>query len=95
MNRGAYVEALKLQLREWDERIDMLASLAKLANLEVQTEFQARMARVHKKRNELRDRMQELELTGEDTWDVVRVSLERVHRELRAEFDETKACLTV
>jgi uncharacterized coiled-coil DUF342 family protein len=95
MKKVAYVEALKVQLREWNDRIDMLSTLAKLANLEVQTEFQVRMARVLKKRDELRDKAQELEVTGEDTWAVVKDTVEQAHRELRAEFDETKACLTV
>lgn len=95
MNKAAYIEALKVQLREWDDQIDMLSTLAKLANLEVQTEFQARMTRVLKKRDELRDKAQELEVTGEDTWAVVKDTVEQVHRELRAEYDETKACLMV
>ncbi len=93
MNRGAYVEALKVQLREWDDQIDMLSTLARLANLEVQTDLQARIDRVVNKRDELRDKAQELELAGEDTWEVVKDSVEEAHRELRAEFEETKACL--
>lgn len=95
MKRAAYVEALKFQLREWDERINTLSTLAKLANLDVQSDLQARMVRVLSKRDEFRDRVQELEATGEDTWEVMMHSVEEAHRELRAEFDETRACLTV
>jgi uncharacterized coiled-coil DUF342 family protein len=95
MNRAAYVEALKVQLREWDDRIDMLATLARLADLDVQSDLQARMVRVLNKRDELRDKVQQLEVTSEDAWEAVKDSVDETHSELRATFDETKACLTV
>lgn len=95
MKRAAYVAALQVQLREWDDRIDALSTLAKLASLEVQSDLQARMVHVLKKRDELRDKAQELEVTSKDAWEVVKESVEEAHSELRAAFDEAKSCLTV
>lgn len=95
MNRAAYVEALKIQLRGWDQRIDSLSTLAKLANLDVQPELQARMVELLEKRDEFREKVSELDGAGEGDWEATRESVERTHRELTEEFAETKACLTV
>ncbi len=95
MNKAAYVHTLKVQLREWDERIDMLSTLAKLAKLEAQSDLQARLARVHNKRDKLRAKVEELQVASEDAWQVVKENVEEAHSELRAAFDEAKACLMV
>jgi uncharacterized coiled-coil DUF342 family protein len=92
-SRDAYVEMLKLKLDEWNDRIDMLQVLMRLAKQEVRNEVEDRMEHLRTKRDELQSKMKEIEETGEEAGTAVRQGVDRVHADLRQTFDEVKSSL--
>lgn len=84
------METLRIHLREWDDQIDALWKLAKLARLETQTEFHAQMVQVLNKRDALQEKAEELQGASQDAWEVVRENVEGAHSELRAAYDDGK-----
>ncbi|NIO33174.1 MAG: hypothetical protein GTN75_15465 [Gemmatimonadetes bacterium] len=88
------MEMLKLQLDEWNDRIDTLQVLTKLARQEVQTEVNERMDHLRAKRDELQSKLKDLEETGQEVGTAVKQGIEKVHADLRETFDEVKSSLT-
>ncbi|MGD2218048.1 MAG: hypothetical protein PVJ64_14925 [Gemmatimonadales bacterium] len=93
-NPDVYVERLKLKLEEWNDRIDMLQVLTKLARQEVQTKVEERMDHLRTKRDELESKVKEIEETGEEVGTSVKQGIEKVHSDMRETFDEVKSSLT-
>jgi uncharacterized coiled-coil DUF342 family protein len=85
---------LKLKLDEWNDRIDMLQVLTKLARHETQDKVAKRMDRLRTKRDELESKLREIEESGEEVGASVKQGIEKVRADMRETFDQVKSSLT-
>ncbi len=92
--RDVYLESLKERLDEWNDRIDTLEVLGRLASQEVQRGVQEQLAHLRGKRDELQAKLKHIQTASEDAWEVVKEGVEKAQHELKIAFDEAKSRLT-
>lgn len=88
--RDAYVSKLKSQLDEWNATIDRMEEAAKVAKLDAELEYRNRLAKLRTRRDELRDKISELQDAGEDAWQTLKDGAEKAQHELKMAFDDAK-----
>lgn len=88
--RDVYVSKLKSQLDEWNSTIDRMQEAAKVAKLDAELEYRNRLAKLRERRDELQDKIGELQDAGEDAWQTLREGAEKAQQELKMAFDEAK-----
>jgi uncharacterized coiled-coil DUF342 family protein len=93
-SRDAYVEMLKLKLDEWNNRIETLQVLMKLAKQEARDEAKEHVGRLRTKRDELRSKIKDYQEAGEEAKTAVKLGIEKVHADMQDTLDEVKSSLT-
>jgi predicted trehalose synthase len=92
--RDAYVERLKSQLDEWNASIDRLEETARVAKSEAQLEYRERLATLRAKRDNLREKIGEVQKASEDAWEILKDGVEKAQSELKSALDEAKQRVT-
>lgn len=88
--RDAYLGKLKGQLDEWNATIDRMEEAAKVAKLDAELEYRNRLARLRARRDELRDKIGEVQDAGEDAWQALKEGADKAQHELKIAFDDAK-----
>lgn len=89
--RDAYINSLKSHLDEWNAKIDRLEETAKVAKVEAETEYRDRIAKLRDKRDQLEAKLKDVQVAGEDAWEILKEGVEKAQVELKVAFDEVKA----
>jgi uncharacterized coiled-coil DUF342 family protein len=76
-SRQEAVENLKLKLDEWNTKIDELEVQARLAEMQNREKFESEIARMKQKRDEIRDRLENLPESGQKAFEELRQGTEQ------------------
>lgn len=76
--REAYIAAMKKQLDELNESMAALEANAQQANEAVQDKYKAGIDELRKQKALAFDKLDELKTTGDDSWDHMVASMEKV-----------------
>ncbi len=89
--REEYVERIKRQLDEWNAGIDRLEKRAGELRAEARQRYEARVAALRAKRQELQGKLKEIQASGESAWDAVKASFEAARTEFKRAYEETES----
>lgn len=76
-SREKTVENLKLKLDEWNTKIDELEVQARLAEMQNREKFEAELTRMKQKRDEIKDRLEDLPESGQKAFEEFRQGAEQ------------------
>lgn len=82
--KDAYVEKFEAQLAEWKADIDKLRAKADHASADAKLDLMEQIDRLRTKRDEARDRLDEIRKAGEDSWRDLRDRSEKAWGDLSA-----------
>lgn len=91
--KQAYLEKAEARLKEWQAEIETLNAQAKMAKAEAKIEYQRRLDALSTKQRLAQQQLQELKEAGGETWETVKLKLERALSTLQQEFDQARAAL--
>jgi hypothetical protein len=78
LSREAYIAKMKVQLDEFDAKMDELEAQAKAAKAGAQGKYDEEMARLRKQAILAKAKVEELKAAGADRWDAMVVETEKV-----------------
>jgi chromosome segregation ATPase len=89
--RDEYVDKLKRQLDEWNAAIDNLEQRAGELKAEARERYQARLAVLRAKRQEIQGKLKEIQAAGESAWDAIKASVEVARTEFKRAYEEAES----
>ena len=84
--RKAYEEKYDAQLREWSAEIVLLNAKADKAKAEAKIEYYKTIETLQGKHDAARTKLQELRNAGDDAWEGLEMSAEKVWTEVKTAF---------
>lgn len=92
--RDAYMEKLKAQLDEWNAELDKLSARARKARAESRIEYESAIEELSRRRDQARQKLEELRAAGGDAWtdlkqgaEDVREAMNEALRKVRSRFE--------
>jgi len=89
--RDEYVDKLKRQLDEWNAAIDKLEQRAGELKTEARERYQARLAALRAKRQEIQLKLKDIQTAGESAWDAIKASVEVARTEFKRAYEEAES----
>lgn len=89
-DKRTYLQMLADQLRKWDHEIDELRVTAYTAKTESRNEHIRQLDELHMKKEMARNKMKQLQETGDASWSDIKVGLEKM-KELKSAFSNVSA----
>lgn len=86
-----YREKIELQLKEWKAKIDMLESKASTLSSEAKTTLMKEIKELRGKKSVVKEKWNELQKSGGDTWDKMKDGLEKSAEELKKAVEKVVA----
>jgi uncharacterized coiled-coil DUF342 family protein len=86
--RDAYIQKFEAQLAAWKADIDKLRAKADGASADAKLELMEQIDRLRAKRDEARDRLDEIRKAGEDSWGDLSERAEKAWGDLSAGIKE-------
>jgi peptidoglycan hydrolase CwlO-like protein len=89
--RDEYVDKIKGQLDEWNAAIDKLEKRPGELTAEARERYQARVAALRAKRQEIQGKLKEIQAAGESAWDAIKASVEVARTEFKRAYEEAES----
>lgn len=86
-----YRKNIELQLKEWKAKIDMLESKASTLSSEAKTTLMKEIKELRGKKSVVKEKWNELQKSGGDTWDKMKDGLEKSAEELKKAVEKVVA----
>ena len=86
-----YREKIESQLKEWKAKIDMLESKVSTLSSEAKTTLMKEIEELRGKKTVVKEKLSELQKTGEDTWDKMMGGVEKSAEELKKAVEKVVA----
>ncbi len=81
--REEYIDKLAAQLKEWSAKIDELESKARVAKVDVKTEYEKQIGQLKDKRESAMTKFQELKGASGEAWDTLKAGAESAWAEMK------------
>jgi chromosome segregation ATPase len=88
--KDAYIKKLKAKLDEWNAEIDKIQAKANQAEAETKIVYEKQLADLQSKRNDVDQKISELQQAGESAWEDLKQGLENSWDILKASFTKAK-----
>lgn len=88
--RDAYVQKLKAKIDEWTADIDKLSAKAEQAKADAKIKYQQELEELRAKRQELEDRIANIQSAGESAWEELKQGVESSWEVWKASFSRAK-----
>jgi uncharacterized coiled-coil DUF342 family protein len=85
--KKANTQQRETELKELNARIDILESKVEKAATDAQVRYREQIAELKKKRNHLREKIDELRASGSEAWKDLKQGVEEAAKELRNALD--------
>lgn len=92
-NRDEYIEKIKAQLDELNEKMDELEAKAQDAKDDAYAKYQQEMGKLSKQAKLAVAKLQELKTAGEDTWTATVTEMEKIRDAFKHSFNYFKSQL--
>jgi hypothetical protein len=89
--RKEYIENLKVQLDKLDSGLDELEALSKKISADLRDTYEVQLRNFRQRRDELRERLGEVQKTGQETWQNIRNEIEVTRAALDAGIEEFRS----
>ena len=89
--REIYREKIESQLKEWKAKIDMLESKVSTLSSEAKTTLMKDIDELRGKKTVVKDKLTELQKTGEEAWDKMMGGVEKSAEELKKAVEKVVA----
>lgn len=89
--RKEYIESLKVQLDKVDSRLDELEARGKKISADLRETYEVQLRNFRQRRDELRERLAEVQKTGQETWQNIRKEIEVTRAALEAGIEEFRS----
>lgn len=86
-----YREKIESQLKEWKAKINMLENKASTLSSEAKTTLMKEIGELRGKKTVVKEKWNELQKTGGDTWDKMKDSVEKSAEELKKAVEKVVA----
>jgi len=86
-----YREKIESQLKEWKAKIDMLDSKASTLSSEAKTTLMKEIEELRGKKTVVKEKWNELQKTGGDSWDKMKDGVEKSSEELKKAIEKIVA----
>jgi predicted nucleic acid-binding Zn-ribbon protein len=86
-----YREKIESQLKEWKAKIDMLESKVSTLSSEAKSTLMKEIEELRGKKTVVKEKLSELQKTGEDTWDKMMDGVEKSAEELKKAVEKVVA----
>ena len=83
-----YLEKLEAQLKAWKAKIEMLEDEAAKATGETKIELMRAIGDLRQKKEDLKERLKELQKEGSAAWDIMKDGIEKAASELKSALDK-------
>lgn len=90
-SREETVQNLKLKLDEWNTKIDELEVQAKLAEMQNREKFESEIARMKQKRDEIKDRLENMPESGQKAFEELRQGAEQAWDALSDAYQKARS----
>ncbi|HQU98454.1 MAG TPA: hypothetical protein PLV19_07665 [Nitrosomonas sp.] len=87
-DRDEYIKKIQSKLDEWDSDIDELKDKLAAASADAKIAIDDKLKQLSKQRDEISDKLEELEDAGEDVWEDIRDNIESGWKRVTAEFED-------
>lgn len=88
MNRDEYVQKMKQQLDDWNARISQWQTEMHEAQANVKTRYQAQLDKFEKQRDEMMQRMKEMQGASHSAWDEMSKGFEEAWKTMSSSFEK-------
>ncbi|KIH75577.1 hypothetical protein SAMN05660860_00300 [Geoalkalibacter ferrihydriticus] len=88
--KEAYRRKIEAQLEEWNAEFDVLKARAKKAGAESQMKFDQQIEELKKRRENVRERLKELQKSSDEAWHKMRDGIDKAVAELKSAWDKAK-----
>lgn len=82
--KHGYQEKMEARLHEWQAKIDVLKSKANKVKAEQKIKYQEEIENLQDKQRKLREKLDELKISGESAWQEMKTSVEMAWKDLEA-----------
>ena len=82
-----YRKKLEAQLKEWKAKIDTLEAKGAKLTAEAKTELMREIGELRKRKGIVKEKWNELQKAGGDSWDTMKVGVEKAAAELKGAMD--------
>lgn len=86
--KDAYREKLDAQLKEWKAKIDQLETKAASVSSDAKDELAKEIADLRQRKAVVKEKWNELQKTGGETWDKMKDGVEKASGELKEKLDK-------
>jgi len=90
-NKEAYQQQLQAKLDEWQAEIDKLRAKAQAAKADAQVEYNKQIEDLQGKQDDAKQRLAELQQSGEGAWEELRAGIEKSWNDLGEAVSAAKA----
>jgi len=85
--KDEYREKLEAQLKEWKAKIEMLETRGAKFSSETKTDLMREIEELRHKKGIVKDKWNELQKASSDSWDTMKVGVEKVVAELKTALE--------
>lgn len=78
-----YIDNLAAELKDWSTQIDLLTAKTENAAAHVRVKYIEELNTLHAKQQKAAEKMKEMQETGGDAWETVKVTADKVWDDLR------------
>lgn len=81
--KDEYINSLAAELKDWSAQIDLLTARTESAAAHVRAQYIEELNALHAKQKKAAEKMEELQESGGDAWETVKVTADKVWDDLR------------
>lgn len=81
--KDQYIDNLAAELKDWSAQIDLLTTKTESEAAHVRSQYIEELNALHAKQQKATEKMKELQETGGDAWETVKVTADKVWDDLR------------
>src|SRR4030042_2045717 len=87
-DKKTYYDKMHAQVRDWAAKIDELIAKAEKTSGEKKVEYQEQIQKLKEKKTDAEAMLQELRASGEETWQEIKGSLDKISGGVRSAFNK-------
>lgn len=89
--RKAYIDKMATQLKQWDDDLQQLKTIADRAKAEAKTEYYRQIDDLRAKKENAQLKLNEIRNASDQAWENLKSGLDKGWTELKTAFDSAKA----